>query len=81
MIQKIGSVTALDSTLESFASSQLVMRIHVEMVLLVFQNPVKMLFASVLMEGLESSAMMVRKILLWVGHNHHHSFKVGTRNS
>lgn len=59
-MQKIGFVNALNSTLENSASSQLVMKIHVEMVLHVFQSPGKMLFAFVHMGDLASSAVMVR---------------------
>lgn len=61
-MKKTGIVNALNSTLENSASLQLVMKIHVEMVLHVFQSPDEMLFACVRMEGLVSSAVMVRNI-------------------
>lgn len=61
-MQKIGFVNALNSILENSASSQLVMKIHVEMVLHVFQSPGEMLFAFVHTEDLASSAVMVRTI-------------------
>lgn len=61
-MQKIGFVNALNSTLENSASSQLVMKIHVEMVLHVFQSPGKMLFAFVHMGDLAFSAVMVRTV-------------------
>lgn len=62
VMQKIGFVNALNSTRENSVSLQLVMEIHVEMVLHVFQSPGKMLFAFVRMEDLASSAVMVRTI-------------------
>lgn len=61
-MQKIGFVNALNSTLENSANSRLVMKIHVEMVLRVFQSPGEMLFAFVHTEDLASSAVMVRTI-------------------
>ncbi|RMC13438.1 hypothetical protein DUI87_10976 [Hirundo rustica rustica] len=61
MMKKIGIVNALNSTLENSASLQLVMKIHVETVLHVFQSPGEMLFACVHMEGLASSAVMFPK--------------------
>lgn len=65
-MQKIGFVNALNSTQEDCASSWLVMKVHVEMVLHVFQSPGKTLFVFVHMEDLASSAMMVRMILFSV---------------
>lgn len=62
VMKKIGIVNALNSSLENSASLQLVMKIHVETVLRVFQSPGEMLFACVRMEGQASSAVMVRNI-------------------
>lgn len=61
-MQKIGFVNALNPTLESSASSWLVIKIHVEMELHVFQSLGEMLFAFVHMGDLASSAVMVRTV-------------------
>lgn len=72
-MKKIGIVNALNSTLENSASLQLAMKIRVEVVLHVFQSPGEMQFACVHMEGLASSAVMVRNISSCIGHSFYHS--------